>query len=89
MSFTFHRGLLLKIYHDMKCLLLEWPLVHVEQNLLCSHCVLRGDNDPFLYPAETYLETICPKNVYQLQTCQKSPDTNIPACLIIPLDAGV
>lgn len=81
-------GLLLKIYHDMKCLLLEWPLVHVEQNLLCSHCVLRGDNDPFLYPAETYLETICPKNVYQLQTCQKSPDTNIPACLIIPLDAA-
>ncbi|XP_062587393.1 malignant fibrous histiocytoma-amplified sequence 1 homolog [Saccostrea cucullata] len=79
--------LLLKIYHDMKSLLQEWPLVHVEQYLLCSHCILRGDNDPYLYPAELYLETVCPQKLYQLQCCLKSKEVFIPACLVIPLDA--
>ena len=82
------RYLLLRIYHDMKSLLLEWPLVHVEQYLLCSHCILQGDNDPYLYPAELYLETVCPQKTYQLQSCQKSKETYIPACLVVPLDAG-
>jgi len=79
--------LVLKSYQDIMLLLQEWPFARYEQWLLCSHCILKGDEDPYKFPGEV-LMTVCPKGVFQLKPCKKDRDKVIPACLLCPLDPG-
>ncbi|XP_069108576.1 malignant fibrous histiocytoma-amplified sequence 1 homolog isoform X2 [Argopecten irradians] len=77
--------MMLKTYEDMITLLQEWPFTRYEQWLLCSHCLVIGDDDPFLYPGEV-LQTTCPRGHYQFTSCKKAKDVPIPACFLFPLD---
>ncbi|KAJ8320117.1 hypothetical protein KUTeg_001704 [Tegillarca granosa] len=70
---------------DLLGLLQEWPFAQFEQNLYCSHCILRGDDDPFIYPAEV-LDMTCPKGIYRIN-CQKEKNDMVPACFVYPLDS--
>ncbi|XP_060067336.1 malignant fibrous histiocytoma-amplified sequence 1 homolog [Ylistrum balloti] len=76
---------MLGTYGDMITLLQEWPFTRYEQWLLCSHCLIMGDDEPFLYPGEV-LQTLCPRGHYQLTSCRKAKDVPIPACFLFPLD---
>lgn len=76
---------MLRTYEDIVTLLQEWPFTRYEQWLLCAHCLMLGDDDPFLYPGEV-LKTLCPRGLYQFQSCKKAKDTLIPACFLCPLD---
>ncbi|XP_076089133.1 malignant fibrous histiocytoma-amplified sequence 1 homolog [Mytilus galloprovincialis] len=77
--------LILKVSDDTLSLLLEWPFVRFKRYLYCSHCVLRGDNDPTKYPGEV-LEMRCQKGMYEVYPCNKQKDAMVPACLVVPLD---
>lgn len=77
--------LILKINDDMLSLLLEWPFIRFERYLFCSHCLLRGDNEPMKYPGEV-LEMRCQKGMYEVYPCNKQKDVMVPSCLVVPLD---
>ena len=71
---------------DLLGLLQEWPFVQFEQNLFCSHCVITGVDEPYLYAAEV-LDLTCPKGFYRT-TCPKSKTDMVPTCFVYPLDPG-
>ncbi|KAK3083358.1 hypothetical protein FSP39_020728 [Pinctada imbricata] len=77
--------LITSCHTDMMVLLQEWPFVHYEQYLVCTHCRFTGVEEPYLYPAEI-LQHVCPRKVYRLQCCPDYKDATIPACLVYPLD---
>lgn len=77
--------LILKVNDDMLSLLLEWPFIRFERYLYCSHCLLKGDNDPVKYPGEV-LEMRCQKGMYEVYPCSKQKEAMVPSCLVVPLD---
>ena len=81
------RYIIVHCHRDILSLLQEWPFVHFEQYLYCTHCMLRREEEPYMYPAEI-LQHCCPQRVYRLQCCPKEPEAYIPACLVYPLDTG-
>ena len=82
-----YRYIIVHCHRDILSLLQEWPFVHFEQYLYCTHCMLRREEEPYMYPAEI-LQHCCPQRVYRLQCCPKEPEAYIPACLVYPLDTG-
>ncbi|CAI9729022.1 malignant fibrous histiocytoma-amplified sequence 1 homolog [Octopus vulgaris] len=71
-------------WQDMLGLLHEWPFALVDIKLLCSHCIMTGNEDPYQFSGKV-LERRCPKGVYHVQ-CPNQKDCPIPACFVYFLD---
>ncbi|GFO12921.1 malignant fibrous histiocytoma-amplified sequence 1 [Plakobranchus ocellatus] len=63
----------------------DWPLLKVELELVCMHCVLKGLDTPTRYPGEVF-EHVIPKGEYTLKCCDRFPDDHVPTCFVFPLE---
>lgn len=68
-------------------LLLDWPFAQYKMDLICTHCLLRGYDDTFRFPAEV-MELSPPRQHYVAPWCRKRKEDNIPVCFVYPLDMG-
>ncbi|KAL5006034.1 hypothetical protein ScPMuIL_017192 [Solemya velum] len=71
---------------EMLVLLHEWPFIRFDPYLLCAHCIITGDDEPFLFPGEI-MEVTCPRGMYQVNCPKAGGNLQIPACFIYPLDS--
>ncbi|XP_071112245.1 malignant fibrous histiocytoma-amplified sequence 1 homolog [Haliotis cracherodii] len=77
--------LVIQTRSDLLGLLQEWPFIRFELLLVCSHCILKNCDDPYLFPGEV-LEFTVPKDTVWENWCRKHEDELMPACFVYPLD---
>lgn len=78
-------GLIKDVRGATMSLFRDWPLLKCEFNLVCSHCILKGVEDPQRYP-ELVLDTALPRKLYLIKCCDKFPEEYVPTCFIFPME---
>ncbi|XP_041375024.1 malignant fibrous histiocytoma-amplified sequence 1 homolog [Gigantopelta aegis] len=78
-------GLIMATRNNFISLLQEWPFICYKLNLLCTHCILQGYEDPYQFEGEV-LQTTMPRATYWANWCRNYEDDLIPACFVYRLD---
>ena len=69
-------------------LLQDWPFIQPTFNLVCTHCLLLHNDDPYRYPGEV-MELPMPRNTYVAKWCRNHEEDDVPVCFVYALDKGM